>query len=61
MLNPKYLKYKNLYELNDLSFRTKYEIINSSAVQKILPPYPSFLDRRNTKGAENYNRYCLHN
>jgi hypothetical protein len=59
MLNPKYLKYKNLYELNDLSFRTKYEIINSSAVQRILPPYPSFLDKRNTKGAENYNRYCL--
>jgi hypothetical protein len=59
MLNPSYLKYKNLYELNDLAFRTKYEIINSSAVQKILPPYPSFLDRRNTKGGENYNRYCL--
>lgn len=58
MLNPKYLKYKNLYELNDLAFRTKYEIINSSAVHKILPPYPSFLDRRNTKGGENYARYC---
>ena len=59
MLNPNYLKYKNLYELNDLAFRTKYEIINSSAVQKILPAYPSFLDRRNSKGAENYERYCL--
>lgn len=59
MLNPQFLKFKPLYELNELSFRTKYEIINSPQVQRILPPYPSFLDRRNVKGAENYNRYCL--
>ena len=59
MLNPQFLKFKPLYELNELSFRTKYEIINSPHVQRILPPYPSFLDRRNTKGGENYNRYCL--
>lgn len=59
MLHPDYLKYKNLYELNDLAFQTKYDIINSNSVQKILPPFPSFLDKRNTKGAENYGRYCL--
>lgn len=59
MLNPEYLKYKNLYELNDLAFKTKYDIINSSSVQKILPPYPSFLDKRNKAGRDSYERYCL--
>lgn len=58
MLNPQYIKYKTLFELNDLAFKTKYDIINSNHIQKILPPYPSFLDRRNIKGAENYSRYC---
>lgn len=59
MLNPDFVKYKSLYELNDLAFKTKYDIINSPVVQKILPPYPSFLDRRNIKGGENYQRYCM--
>lgn len=58
MLNPNFLKYKPLFEMNELSFKTKFDIINSQSVQKILPPYPSFLDRRNTKGADNYFRYC---
>lgn len=52
------MKYKSLFELNELAFKTKYDIINSPVVQKILPPYPSFLDRRNPKGPDNYNRYC---
>ena len=59
MLNPNYLKFKNLYELNELSFKTKYEIINSQSVQEILPPFQSFLDKRNTHGKDNYYRYCL--
>ena len=59
MLNPNFLKYKSLYELNELAFQTKYDIINSNNVQKILPPYPSFLDRRNPKGPANYERYCM--
>lgn len=59
MLHPNYLKYKTLFELNDLSFQTKYDIINSNSVQKILPPFPSFIDRRNKKGPENYDRYCM--
>lgn len=58
MLRPNFLKYKQLFELNELAFKTKYDIINSKHVQTILPPYPSFLDRRNTKGADSYNRYC---
>lgn len=58
MLNPNFIKYKDLYSLNELSFQTKYDIINSNYIQKILPPYPSFQDKRNTKGAENYARYC---
>lgn len=58
MLQPSFLKYKQLFELNDLSFQTKYDIINSNYVQTILPPYPSFLDKRNIKGADSYNRYC---
>lgn len=59
MLHPEYLKYKSLFESNDLAFQTKYDIINSQIVEKILPPFPSFQDKRNLKGAENYKRYCL--
>lgn len=59
MLRPEYLKYKSLFQLNQLAFQTKYDIINSQNIQKILPPFPSFLDKRNSKGGQNYLRYCL--
>ena len=57
MAHPDYIKYKQLYELNRLAFLTKTDILQSNSIQTIVPPYPSFLDRRNKNGSMNYLRY----
>lgn len=57
MANPFYNNYKEMYAINDLAFKTKTDLINSQYIQTIVPPFPSFLDRRNKNGAANYQRY----
>ena len=57
MANPDFVKYKDMYSINELSFKTKTDLINSQYIQEIVPPYPSFLDRRNKNGAANYSRF----
>lgn len=57
MSHPQYEKYKQLYELNRLSYLTKTDILQSNYVQTIVPPFPSFIDRRNKNGSINYQRY----
>lgn len=57
MLNPDYNRYKSLYQINNLSFKTQTDLINSQYIQEICPPFPSFLDAKNKRGSENYFRY----
>lgn len=58
-MHPDYKKYKDLYTINELSFMTQSDLINSNYIQSICPPFQSFLDRQNKRGAENYKRYLL--
>lgn len=57
MAHPDYIKYKNLYETNDLAFKTKTDLINSQLISTICPPFQSFLDPKNKRGTSNYQRY----
>ena len=57
MAHPDFIRYKDLYAINELSFKTKTDLINSNYIQTICPPFQSFLDKRNKRGAENYARY----
>lgn len=58
-MNPFYKKNKDLYNINELAFSSKSDIINSRYIQQILPPYQSFTDKRNKKGFQSYKRYML--
>lgn len=58
-MNPKVKEYKDLYAINDLAFKTQTDILNSNYIQVINPPFPSFIDKKNKRGAENYKRFCL--
>lgn len=58
-MHPKYVVYKEQYCINELAFKTQNELINSQYIQKINPPYASFTDKKNKRGAEQYKRYCL--
>lgn len=57
MSHPQFVKYKELYDINELAFETKVDLTNSNVIQTIVPPFPSFLDKRNKNGASNYARY----
>ena len=57
MSHPYFNKYKDMYAINDLAFKTKTDLINSQYITEIVPPYPSFLDKRNKNGAANYSRF----
>lgn len=58
-MNPRVKEYKDLYAINDLAFKTQTDILNSNYIQTINPPFPSFTDKKNKRGAENYKRFCL--
>lgn len=57
MSHPLFQQYKTMYAINELSFKTKTDLINSQYITEIVPPYPSFLDKRNKNGATNYARF----
>ena len=57
-MHPQFQKYKELYDINELAFQTKVDLTNANnLIQSIVPPFPSFLDKRNKNGASNYARY----
>lgn len=58
-MHPRVKEYKDLYAINELAFKTQTDILNSNYIQAINPPFPSFLDKKNKRGAENYKRFCL--
>lgn len=58
-MNPNVKEYKDVYAINQLAFKTQSDIINSQYIQVINPPFPSFIDKKNKRGPENYKRYCL--
>ena len=57
MASPEFNKYKELYAINELAFKTKTDLIKSSYITSICPPFQSFSDPRNKRGPENYKRY----
>ena len=55
-MHPEFNNYKDLYKINELSFKTKTDLINSNYITTVVPPFQSFLDPRNKRGSENYTR-----
>ena len=56
-MNPDYKLYKDLYATNKIAFKTQTDLVESNLIQNIAPPYPSFTDKKNKRGGENYARY----
>jgi hypothetical protein len=47
IMHPKYKSLKEQYAINELAFKTQNELISSQYIQKINPPFASFVDKKN--------------
>jgi hypothetical protein len=59
IMHPKYKSLKEQYAINELAFKTQNELISSQYIQKINPPFASFVDKKNKNGVEQYKKFCL--